>query len=129
MAAHRPISWSLERLSELHGDPTDEVYRRLFQQHPDYEQLFALDRSGAIRGNMLAHVFAALMDMEGPRSYGLNFFHTERVTHEGGLGVAPAAYADFLSIVRDTVRELLGPEWTSDADRAWRKALEEIAAR
>jgi hemoglobin-like flavoprotein len=124
----RPISWSLERLSELHGDPTNAVYQRLFQQHPEYEQLFVLDRSGATRGNMLAHVFAALMDMEGPRSYGLNFFRTERVTHEGGLGVTPAAYANFLAIVRDTVRDLLGSEWTAEAETAWRKALNEIAA-
>ncbi len=128
MAVDNPISWSLERLSELHGDPTDVVYRRLFQRRPELEELFVLDRNGAIRGNMLAQVFAALMDLEGPRVYGLNFFRAERVNHEGGLGVTPTAYADFLTVVLDTVREALGPEWTPRIEASWRKALDEIAA-
>jgi len=124
----QPIAWSLERVSELHGDPTAMVYQRLFKQNPAFETLFVLDRTEMIRGNMLAHIFAALLDMEGPRRYGLNFFRTERITHEGGLGVAPRDYANFLTIVFETVRELLGSEWTPDAETAWRKALDEIAA-
>ena len=113
----------------MHGDPTNAVYSRLFAQNPEFENLFAQDRTGTIRGNMLGHVFAALLDMEGPRNYGLNFFQAERVTHEGGLGVTPSEYASFLTIVFETVRELLGSEWTASAEAAWRKALDEIAAR
>jgi hypothetical protein len=111
----------------LHGDPADTIYERLFQQRPELKALFVLDRTGLIRGNMLAHVFDALIDMDGPRVYGLQFFRNERVTHEGGLGVSSADYDAFLAIVRDVVRDLLGPEWAAEADAAWRSVLDEIA--
>ncbi len=115
-------------MSELHGDPTAAVYQRLFEQNPEFEKLFLLDQTGMTRANMLAHVFEALLDMEGPRRYGLNFLQAERVSHDGGLGVTPTEYARFLTIVFETVRELLGPEWTADAENAWCKVLDEIAA-
>ena len=122
------ITRSLERASELHGDPTNAIYERLFEQRPELEALFVLDRTGLIRGNMLAHVFNALIDMDGPRTYGLQFFCNERVTHEGGLGVGAADYDAFLAIVRDTIRDLLGAEWSAEIDAAWRDAFDEIAA-
>lgn len=122
------ITWSLERASELRGDPTNAIYQRLFQQRPELEALFVLDRSGLIRGNMLAHIFEALIDIDGPRTYGLQFFRNERVTHEGGLGVSAADYDAFLAIVRDTIRDALANEWTPAIDAAWRSALNEIAA-
>jgi hemoglobin-like flavoprotein len=127
-AAAGLITWSLERASELHGDPTNAIYERLFQQQPEFEALFVLDRTGVIRGSMLAHIFDALMDMEGPRAYGLQFFQAERVNHEGALSVTAADYAHFLAIVRDTIRDLLGGEWTPAVDAAWRNALDQIAA-
>ncbi|MBI3437604.1 MAG: globin [Proteobacteria bacterium] len=113
-------------MSELHGDPTDAVYAQLFQRRPDLEALFVLDRTGVIRGNMLAHVFEALMDMEAAQTYGLHFFQSERVTHESGLGVVSDDYDTFLALVRDTIRAMLGDEWTPDVDAAWRTALAEI---
>jgi len=122
------ITWSLERASELYGDPANAIYERLFQQNPAFEDLFVLDSTGMIRGAMLAHVFDALMDMEGPRAYGLQFFHNERVNHESALGVTAADYANFLAIVRDTIRDVLGAEWTPPVDAAWRNVLDEIAA-
>jgi len=76
---------------------------------------------------MLAHVFEALIDMDGPRSYGLQFFRNERVTHEGGLGVSSTDYDAFLAIVRDTLRDMLAAEWTPEVDAAWRSVLKEIA--
>lgn len=123
----RLIARSLERAAELHGDPADAIYARLFAQRPEYQALFVLDRTGVIRGAMLAHVFEALMDVEGARAYGLQFLRAERVTHEGGLGVTPAAYDDFLGIVRDVIRDMLGREWTGEVDSAWRSVLAEIA--
>lgn len=55
-----------------------------------------------------------------PRSQSLR---TERINHEGALRVAPTAYADFLSIVLDTVREALGSEWTPVMEAQSRPAL------
>lgn len=121
------IAWSLERLGELRGDPTADVYARLFAQQPDLEALFLLDRTGAVRGNMLTNVFEALLDMAGPRRYGLGAIHAERVNHEG-MGVPAGSFAVFFDIVRDTTCEALGGEWTPEVDSAWRETLAEINA-
>lgn len=125
MSAYDRIAWSLERLSALHGDPTDAVYARLFAQRPELEALFVLDREGAVRGNMLANVFEALLDMAGPRRYGLNAVLAERVNHEG-MGVPPQTFALFFETVRATVEELLGVEWTPEIESAWDDILSEI---
>ena len=121
------IAWSLERLTEVHGDPTAAVYQRLFAEHPQLEPLFVLDRQGQVRGAMLANVFDTLLDVSGERRHGLNFIHAERVNHEG-LGVSPALFARFFEIVLETTRDLLGAEWTPEIEAAWRAALAEIDA-
>ena len=124
---HERIVWSLERLSELHGDPTATIYARLFAQYPELEALFVLDRQGAVRGNMLANVFEALFDMAGPRRYGLNAILAERVNHEG-MGVAPEVFPIFFETVHATARDLLHAEWTPEIEAAWRGVLDEIYA-
>lgn len=121
------VGWSLERLSALHGDPSDAVYRRLFAQQPELEALFVLDRQGQVRGNMLANVFEALLDISGERRHGLNLIAAECVNHEG-LGVAPEVFVSFFEVVLETTRDLLGDEWTAEIDAAWRSALNEINA-
>lgn len=124
---HDLISRSLERLSELHGDPTAAVYERLFAQSPELERLFLLDRQGMVRGSMLASVFDVLLDMAGPRRFGLNLVAAERANHEE-MGVPPAAYASFFAVVLSTTRDLLGREWTPETEAAWRHVLDEIEA-
>lgn len=121
------IAWSLERLSTLHGDPTEAIYAHLFAQRPDLEALFVLDRQGQVRGNMLANVFEALLDMAGARRYGLNAILSERVNHEG-MGVAPETFPLFFETVRAAASDLLGAEWTPEIENAWREVIGEIAA-
>jgi hemoglobin-like flavoprotein len=119
------LAWSLERLAELHGDPTPTVYQRLFAEHPELEALFVLDTQGQVRGAMLANVFEALMDLSGERRHGLNLILAERINHEG-LGVSPALFMRFFEIVLEATRDALGSEWTPDIEAAWRAALTEI---
>ena len=119
------IAWSLERLSAVHGDPTQAVYARLLAQRPELESLFVLDRQGAVRGSMLANVFETLLDMAGSRRYGLNAILAERVNHEG-IGVSPETFPIFFETVRATASELLGSEWTPDIEAAWRDVLGQI---
>lgn len=121
------MAWSLERLSELHGDPTAAVYERLFARSPELEKLFVLDRTGMVRGSMLVNVFDALLDMAGPRRFGLNLVLAEGVNHEG-LGVTRSEYASFFAIVLETTRDLLGKEWTPQVETAWCQVLAEIDA-
>lgn len=121
------IEWSLERVSERRGDPTAEIYARLLRDRPDLDALFVLDRQGGVRGSMLSHVFEVLLDMAGPRRFAANFVRSEWATHEA-MGVSATDYVSFFHIVRDTVRDMLGEEWSADVDAAWRRVIGEIEA-
>lgn len=112
------IRQSLERLADRQGDPTAQVYARLFAARPDIEALFVGDRTGAARGEMLAQAFEALLDLADGGQQGARLIAIERVNHEG-LGVPPEVFVDFFSLVADVVREGLGDEWTVEMGDAW----------
>lgn len=82
------------------------------------------DTTGAVRGEMLAVAFQCLLDLDG--AYGANFIAAERVNHES-FGVAPEAFGQFFPIVRDTCREILGQDWTTETDDAWNVLLARVA--
>lgn len=112
------IRHSLERLAERKGDPTPQVYARLFAARPDAEPLFVGDRTGAARGEMLAQAFDALLDIAEGGDRGARLLAIERINHEG-LGVQPDVFADFFPVLSQVVRDGLGEEWTADIAAAW----------
>lgn len=112
------IRQSLERLAERQGDPTAQVYARLFATRPNAEPLFVGDRTGAARGEMLAQAFDALLDIAEGGDRGARLLAIERVNHEG-LGVEPEVFADFFPVVAEVVRDGLGEEWTPEVAEAW----------
>jgi len=116
---------SLEEAGELGGDLTSRVYRRLFDRHPEMEALFVRDVSGAVKGEMLMKVIEAILDFIGGRAYSAHLIQCEVVTHEG-YGVPPDVFGVFFGIVRDTVREVLGPAWTGPMEGAWRRLLADL---
>lgn len=112
------IRQSLERLAERQGDPTAQVYDRLFATRPDAEPLFVGDRTGAARGEMLAQAFDALLDLAEGGQQGARLIAIERINHEG-LGVPPEVFADFFPVVAQVVHEGLGEDWTAEIGAAW----------
>ena len=112
------IRQSLERLAERQGDPTPQVYARLFAARPDAQALFVGDRTGAARGEMLAQAFDALLDLAEGGRQGARLIAVERINHEG-LGVPPEVFADFFPVVAQVVREGLGEAWTREVAEAW----------
>lgn len=125
MADRSLIEWSLDRVAEIHGDPTPEVYARLFAEAPELEPLFIMDKQGLARGNMLANVFEVMLDLAGPRAYGGNMVRAEIVNHEG-LGVAPGVFTTFFGVVKATLADLLGAEWTPAVEAAWTEVIAEL---
>lgn len=115
---------SLEAAAEA-GDPTPEIYARLFDAHPDARALFVLGEGA--KGHMLDEVVRAVEDFVGPRSYSPAFFESERVNH-GHLGVAPEVFTAFFEVVRDTLREMAAERWTPAMEEAWRRLLPELEA-
>src|SRR3990167_6288401 len=112
------IAWSLEEVAERHGDPTEAVYDRLFAKSPEMAELFIGDKTGAARGEMLAVVFQTLLDFSSEGAFGANMVRAEIINHEG-LGVPPRVFTTFFATVMETVRELLGDDWTPPVAAAW----------
>ena len=119
------IEASLELLAERDIDPTAAVYERMFEQHPHMKPYFWRDKDWAIRGEMLSRTFAAILDFVGERRYADVMIGTEMVTHEG-YDVPREVFATFFAVVRDAVREVLGPAFTPELAGAWDALLAEI---
>ncbi|HVY90465.1 MAG TPA: globin [Hyphomonadaceae bacterium] len=125
MQSHDLIALSLERAGEICGDPTSAVYERLFARLPETRALFVMDRAGLARGNMLMNVFDVVLDVAGPRRYGANMVMAEIVNHQG-IGVSAQAFPIFFEIVMETIRDVLGGEWTAAMQAAWDGALRDL---
>jgi hypothetical protein len=117
------IARSLDAVVERAGDPTAQIYARLFAEFPETEARFIRDVSGAIRAEMLTMVFDCLMHPGG--GYQNNLIRAERVNHDG-FGTEPAVFDRFFFIVRDVCRELAGPGWTPVFDIAWSTRIDEV---
>ncbi len=116
---------SLELVAERVGDPTALVYSRVFAKHPAMKLLFILDTDDGAKGHMLAEFIECLLDLLGERSYATGLLQTEMINHEG-MGVPRDVFQTFFEIVKDTFRDVLAEEWTSEIDTAWAGLATEI---
>jgi len=121
------VEASLELVAQRAGDPTPQVYARLFAEHPEMEALFVRDTTGAVRGEMLAVAFACLLDIAGKDAYAANLIAAERVNHEG-VGVPQEVFGRFFPIVMQTCRDICGATWTDEVQAAWDDLLARLAA-
>ena len=119
------IEATLELVAERCADPTPLVYARLFAAHPQMEVHFWRDTNGAVKGEMLARTFSAILDFVGERRYADHMIGTEMVTHEG-YDIPREIFATFFGVIRDTVRDILGPDWSATSELAWAELLVEI---
>lgn len=119
------IEASLAHVAERLGDPSPQVYARLFAAFPEAEALFVRDRSGIVRGNMLQTTLECLLDHAGPRAYAQHFVGSERVNH-AGLGVTPEMFDRFYAIVIATFRDAAGEAWTDETEAAWQRAARSL---
>lgn len=118
---------SLELAAESAGDLTPLVYARLFHEQPQMEALFWRDRTGQIRGEMLARVFEAILDFVGERLYAEHLIRTSVVIHTE-YGVPPDIFRTFFGVVAATVRDVLGEQWTPQIGAAWDRLLCDLDA-
>jgi hypothetical protein len=119
------VTQSLEQVAERVGDPAPQIYQRLFARLPDAQARFARDVTGDIKGEMLAMVFGCLMDPGGP--YQANLVRAERVNHDG-FGTPNDEFDSFFEVVKDTCRDLLGPDWTPATEAAWTAQIQRVTA-
>jgi hemoglobin-like flavoprotein len=119
------IETTLELVVERCGDPAPRIYARVFAQHPQMKPYFWRDTNDAVKGEMLSRTFAALLDFIGERRYADHMIGNELITHEG-YDVPREVFASFFTIIRDSFREILGPDWTPAFERAWNELLADI---
>jgi hypothetical protein len=100
---------SLTAAAEQAGDLTPLVYARLFERLPEMEAEFWRDKSGAIKGEMLARVFEILLDLAGPRAYAQHMIGTEFVTHDA-YGIPRKLFGTFFAVVADSVQQAAGAQ-------------------
>ena len=119
------IEQSLEIAAARCPDLTPLVYERLFREQPQMQALFWRDSNGAIKGEMLARVFEAILDFVGERLYAHHLIQCEVVTHDG-YDVPPPVFATFFGIVSEVIQDACGGEWTEAMDQAWRIILADL---
>ncbi|HYD87227.1 MAG TPA: globin [Vitreimonas sp.] len=120
-----PILASLELAGERGGDLTAAVYANMFAARPELEPLFVMDTDGAVRGEMLARAFEAIVDFVGKRSYADHLIGAEATNHDG-YNVPREAFSAFFGFIRDEVQNACGDGWTDEMDQAWRRLLADL---
>jgi hemoglobin-like flavoprotein len=120
------IEQSFELAAARCDNLTPLVYRRLFLDHPEAEAMFRTSGSELVKGSMLAMTIEAILDFAGARAGHFRMIACEVSSHDA-YGTSRELFFDFFRVIRDTLRELTGREWSSEIDRAWDELLGEIA--
>ena len=121
------IEQSLGLAAERAGDITVPVYDKWFARYPYMLPRFVRDKTGAVRGEMLARTIEVILDFAGANVYGENFIRCEAVTHNG-YGVPLDIFAKFFDCVADTLKDILANDWSPDMERDWNTLLARLTA-
>jgi hemoglobin-like flavoprotein len=124
-AFSNPILRSFEIAAERCEDLTPLVYRRLHREHPETTTMFRTEGSELVKGSMLALTIDAILDFAGPRTGHFRMIECEISSHDA-YGTPRNLFIAFFGVIADTLRELLGADWSPEIDAAWRQMLQEI---
>jgi hemoglobin-like flavoprotein len=127
MPSSNPIERSFELASERCEDLTPSVYRRLHAERPETLTMFRTEGSELVKGSMLAMTIEAILDFAGERSGKFRMIECEVTSHDA-YGTPRELFVAFFGVIRDTLRDVLGSEWSPDIDEAWQRLLADIAA-
>jgi hemoglobin-like flavoprotein len=119
------IQHSFELAAERCGDLTPLVYRRLFREHPEAEPMFRREANDFVKGSMLALTIDAIMDFAGDRTGSFRMIQCEVQSHDA-YGTPRELFGKFFGVIAETMREILGTEWSTEIGEAWRQLLAEI---
>ncbi|SEN32719.1 Hemoglobin-like flavoprotein [Bradyrhizobium sp. OK095] len=120
-----PIEESFELAAARCADITPLVYQRLFEQHPETQTMFRSQGSELVKGSMLALTIEAILDFAGERRGHFRLIACEVLSHDA-YGTPRELFIAFFAVIRDSLRELLGDEWSPDIAQAWDTLLIEI---
>ena len=116
------IVQSLSAVAEREEDITPRVYEAYFRRCPGSAELL-VGADCLMRGRMMQEVLVFIMSEDLPAQRDYLCFETR--THRD-YGVEPHMYENLLLAVRDTVKEVLGPDWREEYQSAWSGRLDEL---
>ena len=125
MACSNPIEQSFELAADRCGDLTPLVYERLFAAHPEARALFRTEGSEPVKGSMLALTIESILDFAGERSGRYRMIECEAISHDA-YGTSRDLFVTFFAAIADTLRGILGSDWSDDIDGAWRRLLADL---
>lgn len=123
--AGNAIVESLELAAERCEDLTPLVFERLFHEHPETRAMFRAEKSNLVKGSMLQLALEAILDFAGERKASHRLIVCEVQSHDA-YGTTPELFATFFAVIADTVRDLLGDDWSPAIDAAWRRLRDEL---
>ena len=119
------IQHSFELAAGRCDDLTPLVYERLHRIRPEGVAMFRSEGSELVKGSMLAFTIEAMIDFAGERSGKFRMITSEVVSHDA-YGTPRDLFVAFFGVIADSLRELLGADWTDEIAAAWTKLLAEI---
>ena len=87
--------------------------------------MFRTEGGESVKGSMLALTIDAILDFAGERTGHFRLIECEVSSHDA-YGTPRELFVAFFGIIAETLREILGADWTADIDAAWRRLLGEI---
>ena len=120
-----PIERSFELAAERCEDLTPLVYRRLLAKHPETQTMFRSEGTELVKGSMLAMTIEAILDFAGERTGKFRMIECEVSSHDA-YGTPRELFVSFFGVIAETLREILGNDWTPEIDAAWRAMLAEV---
>lgn len=126
-ASSNPIEDSFELAALRCADLMPLVYQRLLEAHPETRTMFRSQGSELVMGSMLALTIEAILDFAGERRGHFRLIACEVASHDG-YGTPRELFIAFFAVIRDTLRDLIGDEWSADMAQAWARLLVEIEA-
>lgn len=122
-----PIEQSFELAAAACDDLTPLVYRRLFREHPESQAMFRSEGSEPVKGSMLSLTIEAILDFAGERTGHFRLIECEVSSHDA-YGTPRELFVAFFRVIADTLREILGEQWSDEIDAAWHKLLRDVEA-
>jgi hemoglobin-like flavoprotein len=120
-----PILRSFELAAARVEDLTPLIYARLHREHPETLAMFRTEGSDLVKGSMLAMTIEAILDFAGERIGKFRMIECEVSSHDA-YGTPRELFFAFFGVIAQTLRELLGTDWSDDIDAAWTGMIEEI---
>ena len=126
-ASSNPIERSFELAAMRCADLTPLVYRRLFDAHPEAQAMFRTEGRELVMGSMLAMTIEAILDLAGDRSGHFRLITSEVSSHDS-YGTPRELFVAFFAFIAQTLREVIGADWSDDIDAAWQQLLGEVGS-